>query len=340
MVVRGKIRGNGSQLAKYLLTKGDNDNVQVLEIVGTAQERDLRKSLLEMSLTSELTKTDKGLYHVQICPAYGEDRKMTDEDWKRAAEIIEQEAGYSGQKRVIVLHEKKGKIHAHVVWERFNHEKGVMIPNKFSRLAQDRARVTIEQVFEHARTPERNKQRPEMKQYLSDMWRETENASSFMKQIAERGYVIAAGTQRPFMVIDNDGRSFNLVRQLDKVKTSEVRDRFKTTKLVKEKEAIEQVRAKQKAHKSKAQSTSNSRREIIKVHANDNKAEITAPKKNYKMQASFEISGKATQQAEVQLAAVLKTADEKQTKKQALQDKLKQQRLQLAKAFRENERDL
>src|SRR5690606_35599391 len=111
----------------------------------------------EMSLTSELTKTDKGLYHVQICPAYGEDKLMTDDDWIRAADIMEIETGFVGQKRTIVLHDKKGKLHAHVTWERYDHETGIMKSNKFLRLAQDRARGIIEKEFGHYRTPERNK---------------------------------------------------------------------------------------------------------------------------------------------------------------------------------------
>lgn len=299
-----------------------------------------------MSLTSELTKTDKGLYHVQICPAYGEDKLMTDDDWIRAADIIEIETGFIGQKRAIVLHDKKGKWHAHVTWERYDHETGIMKSNKFSRLAQDRARGIIEKEFGHYRTPERNKLRPEMKEYLSDIWRRTEDAYSFMNTIAEKGYVIAAGTQRPYMVVDETGRSFNLVRQLENVRTSEVRERFKATKLVKEKEAIERVREKQKINKAKVQAIKSPNRETLKLHANDNIKQTTAsgkpPKaanKTYTMQISFKVSGEAKQQSD-QLKSVVERMDEKQAKKQALLDKMKQKRLQRAKEFRENERDL
>lgn len=280
-----------------------------------------------MSLTSELTKTDKGLYHCQLCPAYGEDRLMTDADWSKAADIWEKETGFIGQKRVIVLHEKKGKIHAHVVWERYDHEKGIMKSNKFSRLAQDRARIIMEKEFEHKRTPERNTHRPDMKAYLTDIWRQTSDAHSFMKTAGEKGYVIAAGTQRPYMVIDATGRSFDLVRQLDGIKTKEVRERFKAVKLVKEKEAIDRVRVKKK------EGVTDNRRSL-KAAANDNIQQITAPPKqtakaaeSYSMQMTFTIGREMTQQ-------------DKQAKKQKILDELRRERLEKAKEFRENERDL
>lgn len=156
MVIRGRTRGNGGQLAQYLMHSPDNDQAYVFDIRGTSQPYDVRMSLLEMSFTSELTRSRKGLYHAQINPAYGEDCRMTEADWFRAADILETELKLTGQKRVIVMHEKNGRLHAHVVWERYDHEKEKMISDSYSRLAQDRARQIMEKEFCHERTPERN----------------------------------------------------------------------------------------------------------------------------------------------------------------------------------------
>lgn len=305
MVIRGKLRGNGSQLAGYLLKKADNDNVRLLVIEGTVYETDLHKSLIEMSLTSELTKSDKGLYHVQICPAYGEDKSMTDDDWKKAADILENETGYAGQKRAIVLHDKKGKIHAHVVWERYSHDKEIMLPDSFSRLAQNRARLIMEQEFKHHKTQERNSKRPEMKSFLSNAWRETDDANSFVGSIKKEGYTIAAGRERPYIVVDENGRSFDLVRHLDKIKTKEVRERFKNTKLLKEKEEISAVRTRQAFEKSK--------RSDLKTRANENISSITVDRQR---------------------------PNSKEAKKTEILEQLKKERLKKAQHFRENERDL
>jgi hypothetical protein len=56
--------------------------------------------------------------------------------------------------------------------------------------------------------------------------------------------MIATGTQRPYMVVDDTGRSFDLVRQIEKVKTKEVRQRLKDEDVLTEKQAIKIVRRK------------------------------------------------------------------------------------------------
>lgn len=176
MVIRGNIRGNGEQLAHYLTSGEANDNVQILEVAGRLNATDtyLHQTMHGMSLMAELTKSQKGLYHAQINPAYSEDRKMTRQDWLRAADILGEELGLGDQRRVVVLHTKKNMTHAHVVFERYDHQTGKVIENKFSRLAQDRARKEIERVFEHEPTPHRNKHRPELKETLTNLWSQTE----------------------------------------------------------------------------------------------------------------------------------------------------------------------
>ncbi len=248
MVIRGKPRGNGKQLARYLLTMAENDNIQILDVVGreTFDDVHLHEALLSMSLTAELTKSDKGLYHAQINPAYGEDKQMTPETWFQAADLLAAELGLENQRRVIVLHTKNDRTHAHVVWERYDREHGKMISDSFSRLAQDRARKAMELMFEHKPTPERNKNRPEMKKHLTALWGQTQTGKDFIREANKAGYQIAAGVQRrPFMVVDETGRSFDLVRQLQGIKTKEVRDRLQKEKLPSEKQAIANVRKRQ-----------------------------------------------------------------------------------------------
>src|SRR6218665_210540 len=120
MVTRGSTRGNGKALAYYLTTKSDNERIEILDIDGRegGSRSDLVYHLTSWSLMSELTKSDKGLYHAVLNPAYGDDRKMTPEDWNRAADILAKETGFEGQRRAIVLHEKQNRIHAHIIYER------------------------------------------------------------------------------------------------------------------------------------------------------------------------------------------------------------------------------
>lgn len=248
MVIRGAIRGNGKQLAHYLLSGEANERVQIVDVAGRSNATDayLHQTLQSMSLTSELTKSQKGLYHAQINPAYREDRKMSEKDWLKAADILGNELGLQEQRRVIVLHTKKGRTHAHVVWERYDHKTGKVIDNKFSRLAQDRARKEMERVFEQQPTPHRNQHRPELKEALTNLWNETETGKGFVKAVHNNGYLLAEGVPKhPFMVVDENGRSFDLVRQLKGVRIKEVRQRLRHEKLIPEKEAIELMRQKQ-----------------------------------------------------------------------------------------------
>ncbi|MDI9319063.1 MAG: relaxase/mobilization nuclease domain-containing protein [Phycisphaerales bacterium] len=253
MVIRGRIRGNGRQLANYLLTMAENSEIQILDINGRGalQEEALRHALTSMSLTSELTKSQKGLYHAQINPAYGDDKNMTPADWEKAADMLGEALGLADQRRVIVLHTKKDRTHAHVVWERYDHQKGIMRSDSFSRYKQNAVRLQMEKQFEHKQTPEKNPHRADMKKELSALWQQSTTGAGFIKAAKELGYIIATSpNRRPFMVIDPHGRSFDLVRQLDKVQTKEVRERFKSEKLPTEKTALQSVATHRQMHKT------------------------------------------------------------------------------------------
>jgi len=252
VIVRGRIRGNGAQLANYLLTLGENTNVQVFNIRGTSQPFDLRKSLLEMSLTSELSgRTHAGLYHVQICPRPGEDRQMTRQDWLRAAEIMEKaKPGLTGQKRIMVMHEKDGRLHMHVAWERWDHEKGKMISNRRSRLAQDRARKMMEIEFQHLRTPDANLDRPALRTLLNDVLKGRPTGQEFVSVMAQQGYTVARTTdRRPFAIVSAGGVAFDLVREA-KARTKTIRELLKDVRLPEKKQVIKAIRVHDRENRS------------------------------------------------------------------------------------------
>ncbi|MFD1258110.1 relaxase/mobilization nuclease domain-containing protein [Mucilaginibacter terrae] len=242
MVIRGGTRGNGLQLARYLTTKSDNERIQILEAAGreNASADYLRQTIISMDLMADLTKAKNSLYHAQINPAYDEDKNT---DWFKAADILGKELGFEDQRRVIVLHEKKGRTHAHVVWERYDHEKGIVISDSFSRLAQDRARRSMEMEFGHKPTPRRNAHRPELKASLLQLWNQTGTGAQFLTACKNNNYMIAAGSGRnPFIVVDENGRSFDLVRQLKGVRLTDVRERLRNETLMTEKQAIVYMR--------------------------------------------------------------------------------------------------
>lgn len=246
-MITGDIRSNADQLADYLVKLKDNSHIEILEVDGRdfASKEYLKQTIKSMALNAELTKTDKAFLHVQLSPAYGEDKKMSPDDWHRAADILAKETGYEGQRRVIVLHTKKDRTHAHVVYERCNHATGKMIDNKHSRLKMDNARPLIEKALGHKATPRRNPQRPEIKIAVTKLWNEAKTGADFIKTARKSGYIIAEGTgKRPFMIVDENGRAFDLVRQIDGVRTKDVRERLRNEKLLTDKQAIELIHEK------------------------------------------------------------------------------------------------
>ncbi|OSZ82580.1 hypothetical protein CAP35_04750 [Chitinophagaceae bacterium IBVUCB1] len=247
MVIRGNARGNGKQLAKYLMTKQDNEAIRILDVDGqdNADARDLYLALHSMQLTSELTKSDKGLYHAQINPATDESKNMDDAAWLLATDILAERLGMEGQRRAIVLHTKKGRTHAHVVFERYHHETGKMVKDSFSRLAQDKARKEMEAVFKHKATPHRNKHRPELKASLSALWHSTGTGAQFLAAARKNDYIIGEGSGRSaYIVVDAMARSYDLTRQLNGVRVKEVRQRLRGLAMPGEKEAISIARKK------------------------------------------------------------------------------------------------
>ena len=225
MVIKGRSRSNGVQLADYLLQSKENDRARIIDIRGTAQPDDLKRSLREMSMSSELTKRGKlGLYHAQVNPAIGEDRPMTYEDWLKAADVLEQSLGYEGQKRAIVLHEKNGRVHGHIVWERYDPDTGRLRSDSHNFKKHDQARAQIEQELGHDRTPQKAEREPTDKERLTQLWQEHPEGRSFTKAAQEAGYTVVQGNaRRPFRVVTPDGQSLDLTRQLDGTKAKAVR---------------------------------------------------------------------------------------------------------------------
>ena len=125
MICKGGTRQNGGQLAEHLL-KEDNERVIVIEMKDTATQ-DLKEALQDMQIAVKMTKGKAGLYHAQINPAIGEN--MDGGQWKYAVDEMERRLGLDNQPRAVVYHEKKGRPHMHVVWQRTDTEKGRVIGN-------------------------------------------------------------------------------------------------------------------------------------------------------------------------------------------------------------------
>lgn len=217
-----------------------------------------------MSLTSELSgRTKKGLYHVVVCPREGEDKTMTHEQWFRAAELIEQARGFTGQKRVMVMHEKKGRLHMHIAWERYNHETGLILCNKNSHRQERQTCRIMEREFGHQLTDEKNSERVLLKEMLPALFAQHTTGMSFKRAVEKAGYTLAKQKHRRDLVIINaKGRSFELMREIPGVRVKQMRERLKGLTLPDKNHVIDAIGERQRS-RPKETERDKKRRDIL-----------------------------------------------------------------------------
>lgn len=249
MVVKGNIRANPAQLARHLLRTDQNERVEILQCDGSPTLK-LRDAFSDWQLLTEGTRGSKGLYHAQINPDPRYD--LSREQWERAADILEKELGLSGQPRSVVLHQKKGRPHLHVVWARTDIRSMRIISNSHNYRKHERASARMELEFGHEPTPgvheKRNPEAPrpraafnhaswqqfertrldprELIASLTDIYRASDSGRAFRGALEEQGYLIAKGDQRVFVIVDPAGGTHSLSRHIEGATAREIRERF------------------------------------------------------------------------------------------------------------------
>jgi len=76
----------------------------------------LENALRHMQELSNDTRGAKGFYHANIDPHT--DYPITHALWERAADVPEKDLGFEGKPCVILLQEKHGREHIHILWAR------------------------------------------------------------------------------------------------------------------------------------------------------------------------------------------------------------------------------
>lgn len=242
MVIKGRARTNGVQLAGYLLNQIRNDRVEVMAI-NHPERSDLHRALADMQdMTDTGQRGVKGLYHAQISPAPG--YEMSRDQWIDSVRVLEAELGLEGQPHALVLHEHEGRIHAHVVWQRTDCEKLTLISDSHNYAAHERAARQLENMFGHERIdgPHTGKTKDDKsyshaedqqgkrstllttnrKEQLTTLWHQCDGGKAFTAALHEVGYVLARGDRRGMVIVDEHGEVHSLARQITGVKTKEL----------------------------------------------------------------------------------------------------------------------
>ena len=245
MIIKGTSRAGPAGLAKHLGNPEDNERVSLLETRGTVAH-DLPGALAELAAYAEGTRCEKPLYHAAISPE--PPHRLTPEQRMEAIEALEDKLGLTGHQRVIVLHEKHGREHLHVVWTRIDlaHMKSVSDSHNY-RKHEEVAR-DLERRFGHDRVqgahaerdgierPERTPSRAELRQEertgikgkdvradVTAAFRASDNAEAFRSALEDKGYLLAKGDRRDFVVVDRAGGIHSLARRIEGMRAAELR---------------------------------------------------------------------------------------------------------------------
>jgi len=261
MIAKGAARGDPRQLGPYLMRTGRYDTgekARLLELrspwaAGIDGNNEKTAGLLSEAFSDwqtwcEGTKQGRdGLYHAQINPASKYAQKMTDEQWLRSVDIMEEELGFQGQPRAVVWQEgEDGRHHLHVAWARTDLDKMKVIPDSKNYSTHERASKRMEMEFGHEAVPGKHAKRDREKQpefpraestyddhmqaartkmslderqaQVTGIRQTADDAEAFRNALEEAGYLLARGDRRGFVIVDEKGEVFSLSKHVTDLK--------------------------------------------------------------------------------------------------------------------------
>jgi hypothetical protein len=250
MIPKASQRGGGQQLATHLLNEFDNDRVQVAEVRG-AIAQDLHGAFTEWRAQARATKCRKYLYSLSVNPD-PEQGPLTREQYLDFIARTEKQLGLEGQPRALIFHVKHGREHCHAVWSRidvdrlravqlshdrpklqtivrdFARDHGLRVPvgtkdRNADRAAAKRKQENLQEKQQEERT---GITKAERVREITKAWRESADAKQFIGALESRGYFLARGDRRAYVVVDRFGEIHSLARYVEGVKTKEVKERL------------------------------------------------------------------------------------------------------------------
>ncbi|ODS56443.1 MAG: hypothetical protein ABS36_08650 [Acidobacteria bacterium SCN 69-37] len=251
MIPKGSQRGGGQQLATHLLNEFDNERVELAHVRGSIAN-DLHGAFAEWRAVSRATQCRKYLYSLSLNPD-PKQGPLTRTQYLDFINRAEQRLGLTGQPRAVVFHVKYGREHCHVVWSRidekamkavqishdhqnlrtvaraFAREHGLRLPpamekNRGSDRFLDRQKR--ENLFEQQQQERSGITKAQRVAAITAAWKQTRDAREFVAALRKRGYLLARGDARTYVVVDRAGEIHALARQIDGARTRQVRERL------------------------------------------------------------------------------------------------------------------
>ena len=295
MIPFGSQRKNGQDLATHLLNEHDNEKMTVVEVRGAIAD-DLHGAFAEWEVQAKaLTKCKNYLYSLSINPD-PEQGPLTSDQYLDYISRVETELGLEGQPRAIVMHEKDGREHAHVVWSRidaeaekavqmpFDREKLMMVTREFAKdhdlilpkgYSRDGYGHDQLSLYEKAQQEKIGVTKEERAQHVTDAWAQSDSPRAFVQALEDRGYLLSTGN-RDYVLVDIYGEMNALPKLItDKtVRTKDIRT-FLDKEYPKESlPSVEEARVMAEQHRKareafvKAQRSENKLKDLQEAQAN------------------------------------------------------------------------
>ncbi len=243
MILNGNQRSGARDLALHLI-KDENDHVTLHQIKGFASA-DLMGAFREAEAISKGTRCKQFLFSLSLNPP--ERERVSTGTFEAAIVQVERKLGLSGQPRAIVFHEKNGRRHAHAVWSRIDAQamKAIPLSHPHKKLREVSQALYREHGWEmpkglidrRARDPKNfsldewqqakriGKDARQIQSDLQDAWAISDSKAALIHALRERGYTLARGDRRGYVVLDRDCEIYALPKWLG-IKTKEVRARI------------------------------------------------------------------------------------------------------------------
>jgi len=242
MIIKGQSRKDGAQLARYLLREHNQQRVIVMDQRGSAAD-DLSTILQSWEAEAyAMSRARKPLYHIQIRLPKGE--ALSDGQWLETLDRLEERLKLQDQPRAIVKHILNGEAHLHIVYSRFDEERGRLVKMSHDARAHHAVAREMEREFglrelnstpkrgrtgsqrtrslEHKLAKEAGTTRQAVCAVVRAVWDASRTGREFQNRLEKLGIDMTPGERRDYNVWHN-GKRYSPVRLLDGVATAEFR---------------------------------------------------------------------------------------------------------------------
>lgn len=230
MILKGSQRGGAMNLGKHLLNQ-ENEHIEIHQVRGFIAN-DVMGAMKESQAVARGTKCKQHVFSLSLNPP--ETETVSAADFEKAVDKIGEGLGLSQQPRVIVIHEKEGRRHAHCIWSRIKSSemKAVQLSHYKNKLQEKSRELFLEHgwkipdglshkrhrnplnftLSEWQQAKRMGHDAKTIKSTLQGCWANSDNKASFEQSLKDQGYYLARGDRRGYVAVSYDGEVLSLTR--------------------------------------------------------------------------------------------------------------------------------